>query len=411
MRRHETPELSKIAIGQRFSNLKELCEFVGIKYVDSTNSRRRIEKDLARYLEWERDGNAYIIIKVKPIPDFIPFEKNDLFSQDVMTVLSAYFTLHTESALFSKTELARLCGFVNSSYGTTREPFVVDTLVNRGVTREQAVYFYNGIKDRVTSYCLEHLKGSLASIEDRGGIETSSEYYVRQTVPLPNSNTNEAEDPALVSLWRNATEKEKKALALTPAKYRESKGIKHIGSYEQRKFARYKKKVLDYFSITESREFLRISNSALKTFASEEAAEYAYQNAITRINEKVVEYFRKKAGDDLEMSRERYYDKVLLSHYGIDVNDPATWSNASHINIPPQYRDGTQSLNDRLTIVDLLISIGGHRPSLAEAIRHGVLISDLNPITIEENLSEEELALALEEAACCRVLANRLEKH
>lgn len=63
-------ELAGIKEGQEFKNLKEICEFTGIQYKNSTNSRNAILKELERFLKLHKDGRKLKVAELyaKPKP-------------------------------------------------------------------------------------------------------------------------------------------------------------------------------------------------------------------------------------------------------------------------------------------------------------------------------------------------------
>ncbi|OFI05267.1 hypothetical protein CLOACE_18850 [Clostridium acetireducens DSM 10703] len=61
-------KLNKIKLNFKYKNLKELSEVTGLLYKDSTNSRKKIIKELECYLKLEKDGRGYIITEIYDIP-------------------------------------------------------------------------------------------------------------------------------------------------------------------------------------------------------------------------------------------------------------------------------------------------------------------------------------------------------
>lgn len=61
-------KLDEIKLNYKYKNLKELCEITGIEYKDSTNSRKKIIKELECYFLLEKDGRGYIVTEIYSTP-------------------------------------------------------------------------------------------------------------------------------------------------------------------------------------------------------------------------------------------------------------------------------------------------------------------------------------------------------
>ncbi|WP_035290221.1 hypothetical protein [Clostridium sp. KNHs214] len=61
-------KLDEIKLNIKYKNLKEICEVTGIEYKDSTNSRKKIIKELERYMKLKKDGRGYIITEIYSTP-------------------------------------------------------------------------------------------------------------------------------------------------------------------------------------------------------------------------------------------------------------------------------------------------------------------------------------------------------
>lgn len=63
-------KFTKLDLPHTFNSARDICDFLGREYKDSTNSRRATEKELSRYCEWHKDKRKYIITQVfdKPLP-------------------------------------------------------------------------------------------------------------------------------------------------------------------------------------------------------------------------------------------------------------------------------------------------------------------------------------------------------
>ena len=61
-------DISKLEAGMRVKNYKALCELLGIK-VKTGEAKKNHLLDFSRYVEYKKDGNSFMIIKILPTPE------------------------------------------------------------------------------------------------------------------------------------------------------------------------------------------------------------------------------------------------------------------------------------------------------------------------------------------------------
>ena len=69
----DTIDLLKINVGLVVKNHEQMCELLGVEYKNNTNSKEAQRKEWARYFNWEKKGQKYIIIDIYDEP----LEKSD----------------------------------------------------------------------------------------------------------------------------------------------------------------------------------------------------------------------------------------------------------------------------------------------------------------------------------------------
>lgn len=118
--------------GQIFKNLKELCQFLQIEYKDSTNSRKKIIKELEQYIKFHKNGRKIVIDDIYNIPK----EKTDnrgksegsrnnndgIYGKYIDPILIYYFQKCIKNGKHtiyeSNTFLATESGIINNNYKT-----------------------------------------------------------------------------------------------------------------------------------------------------------------------------------------------------------------------------------------------------------------------------------------------------
>lgn len=372
--------ISNVKVGMRIKNLKEFCELTGLEYKDSTNSRDAALKLLSRYFEWEKEGRAFIITAVKPEPEPEPFHGNDLFSEDVRIALEAFFYNDPASVMFSKRELARVCGFVNPAYGTSNQPTFHHLAQSKKFSTAMIQLYLDKTDDFINGYCIGHLVSSIERLEERGLISVGREVYVREEIETKITSNDGEGHTVTVSLWRDATEREVKAHRMMFDKFKESRGLSYVNSSSLREYDKYRTKVYEKLEIAESREFLRIKYTGACTLDPSTVDE-AYCGAKRRINKRTLAHCLSKIPDQVNKGYERYLDNF--------PKDPETGCIPSGTAISLMHTL-EEEIEVREEIARRLVGLDGLIQPLRNARTHSELLQDIGVVDLPEELDTEE---------------------
>lgn len=380
-----------IEAGMRIRNLREFCTLTNIEYKDSTNSRKAALKQLSRYYTWEKDGHAFVITSVKEVPDPKPLHGNDLFTEDVRIILEAFFSGVPGSVMFSKRELARVCGFVNPAYGTRLQPNFQHLVQSGKFTAPMIRFYLDKTSDLINGYCITHMTASIERLEQRDLISVDREVYVREeieTYVTPCDGGDEYE--TVVDLWRSATDREARVHRALFDKFKEINGLTYVNSVSMREYDRFRAKVYDKLGISESREYLRIKYVGASTFDDSSTANNAYLAAKRRINDKVLAHCLSKVPEQVRASFDRF-----LENYG---KDPDTGLFAPGTTVVTMHNEEEEEAA-RNEVINRLIGFKGDGQSLREAREHSQLLQDLDLVNLPEGCSEEERRETMENVA------------
>ncbi len=176
MEKDKALDTSVLRVGLRVKNHRAMCELLGEPYNSSSNSKRSKEKRWSRFFKWSREGNAYIIEKIYPVPAPMPFSTQDIFSENVLCALLHYLCAgHTDRDGLSQSKLFEICGFTNKEW---RKKDISRHLERFNIGRGEAKYQHHRLDLAIRNYCGYHLKESLKRIAQRGYISYHTELRV-----------------------------------------------------------------------------------------------------------------------------------------------------------------------------------------------------------------------------------------
>lgn len=377
-------DTSKIAVGDYIPNLREFCSLTNLEYKDSTNSRRAIKSFLSRFFVWEERGRGYLITAIKEIPDKKPYHGSDLFSQDIQTILAALYFNYSFDPLLTKTELLRICGFVNYAFRTDRDQQYKDLLSGRPLTNKQINFIKSEFENLVYGYCSKHLMSSLEKIEERKQITLEEEILVQEDINL-NSKTS-------ITIWRNASNKEMKAFEQIADRYKESKDIAFIGSFGWRKYHKYEQKVYQKLEVRNIRKFYHIYYHGDIAFNCFDEANKAYLQSVENINKKVLLYFHKKAPDQANKSVDKLYERHL-EEYGITPETDLENIDPEYVHVPALMLSESieDMIKDRNILTNAFITINLHQLCLSNIRqRTEYMSSSFDVFYVDPSLSTKE---------------------
>lgn len=180
--------------GQEFKNLKELCNFVDIKYKDSTNSRKAIFKELKRYVEFEKKGRKITITEIYTEPkekidnrgkSESSRNNNNIYMQHIDPILTNYLINMDNNVMYvTINQLAEIAGIINRNYREFKDnqkAFFNYLKENKIVENSTAVnnVFYN-IQDILRPM----ISSSLDRLKNQGIIEYEYNYILHKKLEV-----------------------------------------------------------------------------------------------------------------------------------------------------------------------------------------------------------------------------------
>ena len=78
--------LSNIAVEMRVKNYPSMCRLLDEPILQG-NSKVSQMKEWARFIEWERDGHAFVIVGVREAPTPKPLRPDDKYGDSILTCL------------------------------------------------------------------------------------------------------------------------------------------------------------------------------------------------------------------------------------------------------------------------------------------------------------------------------------
>lgn len=118
-------DISKLEIGMTVKNYKMLCELLG-QEVKSGKSKKYQLEDFARYFEWEKSGQKFIISDIYDTPltkeDKRKLGNNSIYVQCIEVILLQYLSKQEGyTRTFTKRNWWEMLGMASHKYGRTPE--------------------------------------------------------------------------------------------------------------------------------------------------------------------------------------------------------------------------------------------------------------------------------------------------
>lgn len=182
-------------VGQIFKSQKELCEYIGVEYKDSTNSRKAQLKEFDMRFKWHKEGRKIIIDEIfKELREKVDNRKgnsgksigsrenNNIYGKYVDKIL-AYEFLYRKAAnndvIYTTTNLlAEICGIINHNYRTVNnnkyEFFQYLAKINSNISKTAMYDVFHIIKNSSKSI----ISSSLKRLTKEGYINFKETYLI-----------------------------------------------------------------------------------------------------------------------------------------------------------------------------------------------------------------------------------------
>lgn len=137
-------DTSKLEIGMTVKNYKVLCELLGQDVKDGKSKKYQLE-DFARYFDWERSGQKFIISDIYDTPltkeDKRKLGNNSIYVKCIEVILLQYLSKQEGYArTLTKRNWWEMLGVVNHKYGRTPENDLKD--LDYTITSWEVRHFY-----------------------------------------------------------------------------------------------------------------------------------------------------------------------------------------------------------------------------------------------------------------------------
>lgn len=204
--------MEDIKVGHIFKNNREACEFIGLKYKDSTNSRKAQEKEFSARWAWHKKGRKIIVdevySKVKAKVDNRGKSKGSrnnykgIYAEYIDILLLQYLqgedeTKSTYKIHTTNNKIAEETGIVNINYRCAyneREKFY--NTVKKDFNIKKDIYCMKDVFYWTKSKIREIVKASLDRLQKLQFLEYESCYFVY--VEYPARVPTEAEMEAII---------------------------------------------------------------------------------------------------------------------------------------------------------------------------------------------------------------------
>ncbi len=175
--------IQNIHSGDHYKNYKVLCDALE-ETVKEGNSKKCQMKEFSRWVEFHREGNAYIIDNVHDKPLIIlngrdsvsipEDNKNQKFNEYLENIIIRELLFDTPSLNISKSELYIKLGFVNSNFydKNVKDEF----LKNYPDIKQEEVLV---VRDKAKQKASSSLKYTLENLQNKGWIFYQEEYKLR----------------------------------------------------------------------------------------------------------------------------------------------------------------------------------------------------------------------------------------
>lgn len=288
--------LEKIMPGMTIKNYPELCESLDEPVLNGASKRAQLKK-WERYFDYEKQGHKFNIKEVyaSPLPE--DFSSDDVYTKYIQTILTKYFKT-TKSGEFTKTQLLKLCGFVNENWNNIG--LLHEYVENEDITYARAMYYLSQLRCHVYSYCTKALFRCLNRLYKRGFLWWNRILYI----------------------WdddgrRTATEAEVRKYLDTAMLVRRELGIAYINLYNSdRYYKRLDALLMEKFGWQATQEMIQIifAESFVDDMIRE--SEEEYREALLGVNGHCVQQMYKYVDVDIENDLKKLVDK---SNNNIDI--------------------------------------------------------------------------------------------
>lgn len=174
----------KLEIGMKFDNYKKICEFLN-EEIRTGNSKMKQTKEWARYFNYTKQGNKFIITEIyeKPLDKYDARTFNSggsIYTEDLETLIMGLIYLkmkdNEHSMLITRSQLMCELGIINSTYNIGRQ--YKYGLASRG---ELDIKYVNDFYQLTDSSLKSMLETALKKLEKRSLIDFKSVYVFKVT--------------------------------------------------------------------------------------------------------------------------------------------------------------------------------------------------------------------------------------
>lgn len=178
--------IDKLTIGQVFKNKREMCEFLGQKYISNKTASIPQIKEWKRYIDWEKDGQKIIITDIYPTPldkiDGRITNGTQIYQRFIEEIILAYIdskmsqyeddeSVQYYTFSFTLNQLALLCGMVNEKYVDKN---ITKSLIDIGYSKFNIKDFFARTQSK---FCLV-INNALNNMQKRRLISYEKKYIV-----------------------------------------------------------------------------------------------------------------------------------------------------------------------------------------------------------------------------------------
>lgn len=153
-------DISKLEIGMTVKNYKMLCELLG-QEVKSGKSKKYQLEDFARYFEWEKSGQKFIISDIYDTPltkeDKRKLGNNSIYVQCIEVILLQYLSKQEGyTRTFTKRNWWEMLGMASNKYGRTPENKLKN--LDYRITSWEVRHFYQRCNKKLEQILFSALK-------------------------------------------------------------------------------------------------------------------------------------------------------------------------------------------------------------------------------------------------------------
>ena len=332
-------DTSKLEIGMTVKNYKVLCQLLGQDVKDGKSKKYQLE-DFARYFDWEKSGQKFIISDIYDTPltkeDKRKLGNNSIYVQCIEVILLQYLSKQEGyTRTFTKRNWWEMLGIVNHKYGRTSENQLKN--LDYTVTSWEVRHFYQRCNKKLEQI----LFSALNSLKNRKLIT-----YEIQTVIVATDKRGKEQ-------YFEADDLQKKQILEV-----ERHVLHNIMGYEKmfQVFIRFQQaefyqKVNDllYQQYGWNHYFKQIKVIYTSDGVREALPELEMKLQKELLNKKVISYLNSNAKDLYEKNKAEYQQQVknLISEYWGDVPRIET-KRGKMWNPPDTYLDAQSILTDEL---------------------------------------------------------------